>query len=135
MNSLSRFIIIDDDKFNNKICTVTLEKMSKDADIKTFTDPLAGFEYIASEYLHTSYSEPTILLLDLAMPGMDGWEFLNRFDKLDNAIKNQIKIYILSSSEDRRDMEKADADSNVTKYLIKPLNKDAAGLITHFPGK
>jgi CheY-like chemotaxis protein len=129
MNIPSRFIIIDDDKLNNKICSVTLHKVSNDADIKSFTDPVAGFEYIAEEYSRTNYDTPTILLLDLAMPGIDGWEFLKRFDKLDDTIKKQIKIYILSSSEDKRDMEKAEADKHVTKYLIKPLNKDAIEII------
>jgi len=135
MNTLPHFIIIDDDKLNNKICTVTLEKISKDADIKTFTDPEAGFNYIVSEYSNTYNDKPTVLLLDLAMPGMDGWEFLHRFDELDAAIKQQIKIFILSSSEDKRDMEKAHANANVIEYLIKPLNKHTVELITSWAGK
>ncbi len=134
MDLLPRFIIIDDDKLNNKICTVTLEKISKSINIKTFTDALAGFEYITAQYTHTTFDEPTVLLLDLAMPGMDGWEFLHRFDELDASIKKQIKIYILSSSEDRRDMEKADANPNVTQYLVKPLNKHTVDLITNLAG-
>jgi two-component system, chemotaxis family, chemotaxis protein CheY len=130
MDILPRFIIIDDDELNNKICTISLEKVSKHADIKSFTDSVAGFEYIAREYSETNYAAPTVLLLDLTMPGMDGWEFLKRFGKLDTAIKRQIKIYILSSSEDQRDMEKAIADEHVTRYLIKPLNKESLKIIT-----
>lgn len=131
MNISTRFIIIDDDEFNNKICTVTIEKISKEVDIKTFLDPLEGFIHIVTEYGKSGNSDTAILFLDINMPVMNGWEFLERFEELDPAIKKRIKIYILSSSVDKRDMERAKANKNVQHYLIKPLTKETIRLVTH----
>ena len=132
MNVSTRFIVIDDDEFNNKICSVTLEKIAKDADIKTFLSPVEGFQYIAEEYSRTDNNEANaILFLDINMPVMNGWQFLERFAELEDDVKKRIKIYILSSSVDKRDIEKAKADKNVMHYLIKPLTKETIRLITY----
>jgi response regulator RpfG family c-di-GMP phosphodiesterase len=58
------------------------------------------------------------------MPTWSGWDFLDKFEMLDAQIKNQIKVYMLSSSVDPKDMEKAKANSNVVDYIVKPLNRD-----------
>ena len=131
MNVTTRFIVIDDDEFNNKICSVTLEKIAKDADVKTFQDPVVGFDHIATAYAGADNDTSAILFLDINMPVMNGWEFLERFDQLEEDTKKRIKIYILSSSIDKRDIEKAKADKNVVHYLIKPLTKETIRLITH----
>ena len=131
MNVSTRFIVIDDDEFNNKICTVTLEKIDKEANIKTFLSPVEGFAHIVTEYSRTDNNENAVLFLDINMPVMNGWEFLDRFDELDASIKNRLKIYILSSSVDKRDIEKAKANKNVVHYLIKPLTKETIRLITY----
>jgi CheY-like chemotaxis protein len=131
MNVTTRFIVIDDDEFNNKICSVTLEKIAKDADVKTFQNPLEGFDHIATEYAGLDNDATAILFLDINMPVMNGWEFLERFEELEPDTKKRIKIYILSSSVDKRDIEKAKADKNVVHYLIKPLTKETIRLITY----
>ena len=131
MNVTTRFIVIDDDEFNNKICSVTLEKIAKDADVKTFQNPLEGFDHIATQYAGAENDATAILFLDINMPVMNGWEFLERFNELDEDTKKRIKIYILSSSVDKRDIEKAKADKNVVHYLIKPLTKETIRLITY----
>ena len=131
MNVSTRFIVIDDDDFNNKICSVTIEKISKDADIKTFLDPVEGFAHIVSEYSRADHNATAVLFLDINMPVMNGWEFLERFEELDASIKNRVKIYILSSSVDKRDIEKAKKNKNVVHYLIKPLTKETIRLITY----
>ncbi len=131
MNVSTRFIVIDDDEFNNKICTVTLEKIAKDANIKTFLSPVEGFSHLSTEYSRTDHDANAVLFLDINMPVMNGWEFLERFEELDPAIKKRVKIYILSSSVDKRDIEKAKANKNVMHYLIKPLTKETIRLITY----
>jgi len=131
MNVSTRFIIIDDDDFNNKICTVTIEKISKDTNIKTFLDPVEGFAHIVSEYSRTDHNATAVLFLDINMPMMNGWAFLDRFDELDESIKKRVKIYILSSSVDKRDIAKAKANKNIVHYLIKPLTKETIRLITY----
>lgn len=131
MSISTRFIIIDDDEFNNKICTVTIEKISQDADIKTFMDPLEGFVHIVTEYAKPNHDATAILFLDINMPVMNGWEFLDRFEELDEQVKKRIKIYILSSSVDKRDMERAKANKNVQHYLVKPLTRETIRLVTH----
>ena len=131
MNVSTRFIVIDDDDFNNKICTVTIEKIAKDAHIKTFLSPVEGLAYITSEYSKADHSATAVVFLDINMPVMNGWEFLERFDELDESIKNRLKIYILSSSVDKRDMDKAKANKHVVHYLVKPLTKETIRLVTY----
>src|SRR5437764_5806141 len=113
MSTATRFVIIDDDVLNNKICTVTLKKIFHDADIKTFLDSVVGFDYIATEYAANDQEPNLVLFLDLSMPAMDGWEFLEKFDLLDEAIKKRIKIYVLSSSDYKKDIDRARANKHV----------------------
>ncbi len=125
------FIVIDDDAINNKICRTVIEKIYVDSDVNTFTDPIAGFEYIVSEYSKPENENNAILFLDINMPVMDAWEFLNLFDRLDDAVRNKITIFMLSSSVNKSDMERAMSNRNVSYYLIKPLTKESIKLITN----
>ncbi len=119
-----RFIVIDDDPFNNKICKLFLRKYFGDVAVETFTEPETALSYLANN--HTPSVEPSIVLLDINMPTMTGWEFLDEYDLLDVTIKNSLKLYILSSSVDERDKERATQNKNVEDYLIKPLTTDVA---------
>ena len=65
-----------------------------------------------------------LLFLDINMPTMSGWEFLEHFEKLDENVKHKIKVFILSSSVDSRDKRKAFTYGSVSDYIIKPLTKN-----------
>ena len=129
MSTATRFIIVDDDVLNNRICTLTLEKIYSEAEIKTFLDPVEGFEQLVSEAKQENDSR-IVLFLDIAMPSMDGWEFLERFDDLDTSIKEKIRIYMLSSSDNSKDIERAMANKHIVHYLVKPFTKKTIRLIT-----
>jgi len=127
VNTLSnQFILIDDDPINNIISKITIELVLGDARIQSFIDPSQGFAYIKSS---SQDSHKTVLLLDLNMPILNGWEFLDRFDSLPGPLKNSFQIYILSSSVDDRDRERSYANKNVVDFLVKPLTKDAVASI------
>ena len=123
-----RFVVVDDDPLNNALCHVIIKTTIAEADIKTFTIPEKVLEYIASEYSRNG--NEAILLLDLNMPTMSAWEFLEEFEKFDEKVKNRLKIYILSSSVDPRDIERASADKNVFDYIVKPLTSEIVNTIS-----
>ena len=70
-----------------------------------------------------SESLPEVIFLDIMMPHMDGFGFLEEFNKLLETVKGHCKIVMLSTSESFKDLNKANQDKNVYKFLNKPLNK------------
>jgi CheY-like chemotaxis protein len=70
---------------------------------------------------------PELILLDLNMPVMDGWQFLDTFTQLPNTYP--ITIYIVSSSLSYEDFKKAKSYENVTNYIIKPVTPDTLKVI------
>lgn len=63
--------------------------------------------------------QPDVILLDLNMPIWDGWQFLDEFTKIPN--ENKITIYLITSSVDPADVEKAKNYDAVSSYIIKPI--------------
>ena len=66
---------------------------------------------------------PELILLDLNMPVMDGWQFLDEFTKI--KIDKKITLYIVSSSIDNEDFNKAETYEVVSNYIVKPITMDA----------
>lgn len=62
---------------------------------------------------------PDLILLDLNMPIMDGWDFLDEFTQI--PCKKKITIYIITSSIDSEDLKKAKTYTNVSNYILKPI--------------
>ena len=92
-------------------------------EVEAFTNPKDALKYIDDQYTEQRTGK-TILLLDINMPIMSGWEFLERFDSFGKKVKGCIDIYILSSSVDPRDKDRSYSNKNVKDYLLKPLSVD-----------
>ena len=118
--AINRFIIIDDDPLSNLICKLTLDVALGNTTVEMFASGEEGLNYFKS-LSECATIEPSILLLDINMPVMSGWEFLSRFDDLPEMLKRNIKIYILSSSVDPRDRERSYSNKNVKNHFVKPL--------------
>ncbi|MFP5042691.1 response regulator [Parasediminibacterium sp. JCM 36343] len=67
---------------------------------------------------------PEVILLDLNMPGMNGWEFFEAFEKRYPQYIEKTKIFILSSSINPADISKAKTEKNIVAFLEKPLDVD-----------
>jgi CheY-like chemotaxis protein len=83
----------------------------------------------ALEYLRTNENIPenipNIIFLDINMPVVDGFIFLYEFDKFNERVKNKCKIIILSSSDNKRDIDKIVNDNHVIRFITKPLTEIA----------
>lgn len=114
--------IIDDDKIYVNLVKkiIEIKKLSKNLLIfKNGKEALDHFKLILENA--TEDVLPDIIFLDINMPVMDGWEFLNEFIKIKNNFEKKITLYVVSSSIDPRDLERAKSFNLVTDYLIKPI--------------
>jgi two-component system, chemotaxis family, chemotaxis protein CheY len=118
------FIVIDDDDVNNVLCNITISSVASNASVKTFNRPTEGLEFIRNEYSDLEEIKPTIIFLDINMPIWSGWDFLDYFCKENEKVQQQIKIYLLSSSVDPKDFERAKAHQKVEDLIVKPLTKE-----------
>jgi two-component SAPR family response regulator len=118
------FIIVDDDPLNNSICELLIRKVFKSSDIKLFIWPETALEFISKEYGKADANNPTILFLDIDMPTLNGWDFLNEFKNFSDSIQQQFTIFIVSSSVNKHDKEKAAKYKFVSGFISKPLTKD-----------
>ncbi|MEL6256610.1 MAG: response regulator [Bacteroidota bacterium] len=131
MSVVNRVMIIDDDEINNFICVKNL-KDSGFSDEASFC--LRGKDGL-EELKNASPEEiPDVIFLDINMPLMNAWEFLEEYNKLAADFKKEVKLFILSSSVYKRDIAKSSEYANVTDYIIKPLNKATLDKVreTHF---
>ncbi len=134
MSYFKDFVIIDDDIINNKLCRKIIEKTYPDAEITDFTNAREGLDFIIEKYTRNA-DEKVIVLLDISMPIMNAWEFLDVFDTLKTDLKERVKIHILSSSINKNDMMRAQTNPDVEYYLIKPLTKESIMLIVNVLNK
>jgi CheY-like chemotaxis protein len=83
----------------------------------------------ALEYLEANENNPEalpeVIFLDINMPIVDGFVFLFEFERFNDALKKKCKIAILSSSDNKRDIERIVDNDYVVKYITKPLTQDA----------
>jgi len=115
-------LLIDDDDAVNMLNTIILRKSGLADNIVAVQSGEKGLEAL-SEFL-TENKWPGIIFVDINMPGICGWEFIERFKKDFVQFKEKCLICVLSSSLDPRDRENAKNSDMVDSYLSKPLSID-----------
>ncbi len=114
-----KYIFIDDEPIFNMISKTKLQQMDVNADVLTFDSGMDALKYFA-ENVNLVSKEKLIIFLDINMPEMDGFDFLQEFnDKFDTSI--QAIIFMLSSSIDSGDKEKAFQYPLVKNFHTKPF--------------
>ncbi|WP_298893151.1 response regulator [uncultured Psychroserpens sp.] len=117
--------IIDDDSIYVNLIRKIIETKKLCDNLLVFNDGKDGIEYFETilQNLEDEFI-PEVILLDLNMPVMDGWEFIERFTAIRNKIKKTITLYVVSSSINQSDIAKAKSLSSVKNYLVKPVEID-----------
>jgi CheY-like chemotaxis protein len=121
MDNACSFIVIDDNPVNVMISEFIIRKVYDQAHIISFGIAPPALQYIEEEYSKPGSDKNTILFLDLHMPDMDGFEFLEIFMQLSPFIQKQIKIIVLSATADERELNKARAYTCVKDTREKPF--------------
>jgi len=119
-----RFLLVDDDVLNNVLTKMILKKSFDKVHINVFNVAEDGLEFMKTEPINKSSEGKTTLFLDINMPTISAWDYLAAFDSFDASIKEQYDIYILSSSVDPKDINRAKENPLVADFIEKPINKD-----------
>lgn len=123
MKKINILYLVDDDEIYQFLTSEVISSTQLVNQLKFFSNGKEAIEHI--EKIKDSPDElPEVILLDLFMPVLDGWGFLEKYTALKPRLGKKIVIYIISSSIDPGDIEKANSISEVTEYIIKPLTRD-----------
>lgn len=122
MNKIKNVSIVDDDELFQFVMRQHLERLGMVENIHKFSDGEQALNYIRSNLQHPELL-PELILLDVNMPYMDGWQFMREYVKLELPAGINIKIYVLSSSTHESDLQKAKEFPSLAGYLVKPIGK------------
>jgi CheY-like chemotaxis protein len=124
--------LIDDDGLVNFLNQEIIKDSYPTKNVRCFESATEALETI-KEMINSSNSQlPQLILVDINMPVMDGWEFLAAFDRLPKNTLKDCKVIMHTSSIDPRDVEKAKTFSCVIDYIAKPLTIQSMSKIFTF---
>lgn len=121
MNSKKHLCIIDDDKIYQFTIKKTLELKQAFDRLSFFDDGLAAINFI-KDNLRDQSEIPDIILLDIKMPNMNGWDFLEEFLAIKPLINKDLDLFLVTSSIDYRDRERAQDYSHISEFKVKPIS-------------
>lgn len=118
----TRFVLVDDDKICNTIAKFGVLKLNPDAEVQVYSDPEIALETIQQEVITETEDIKTIILLDINMPILSGWDFLDSLARRGEEFCRRFTIIMLSSSIDHNELQKANSHPLLSGFLSKPLN-------------
>jgi CheY-like chemotaxis protein len=118
MKKINLACLIDDDPVHVFLSKKYLKKTGMIENLMVFQNGKVAFDNLTA-IVQEGGELPKIILLDLNMPIWDGWQFLDEFIKIPT--KEEITIFILSSSISQRDIDKAREYNQVSNYIVKPI--------------
>lgn len=118
MESNPTFLLIEDNLIDQLVTKQLLKKMLNVDQVFVANNGLEGLQWIIK---NKNTRQEIIILLDIQMPTMNGFEFLELFETLNEEIKKDIQIYVLSSTLDADEIEEIKKSSYVTGFLNKPF--------------
>jgi CheY-like chemotaxis protein len=133
---LDLIIFIDDDIATNFLHQRSADHAECAKEVKTFLSAVDALEYLKNDKSE-DYVRPNLIFLDINMPVMNGWEFIEEYEKLNESQKSDFVLVMLTTSLNPLDKIKAKELNLISDFENKPLTSD--GLInivkTHFPEK
>lgn len=117
-----KIYIVDDDEIFQFTTRKMFQYLGQREGVESISNGQVAIDKL-KDHRTDSESLPDLILLDINMPIMDGWDFLQQYDTIKKSLSKEIKIYMISSSVDDRDLERAERNENITKYISKPVDE------------
>jgi len=121
MKTLKCIMLVDDNPNDNFFHERVIRKCNAAELVVVRQSGMSALEYLRSE--REGELRPDLIFLDINMPGMNGWEFLEKFEQLDPISKSGLVVVILTTSENPDD--RAKADEMHARFTTKPLTPEA----------
>lgn len=121
MDQIKNVLLIDDEHLFNFINKEIIKMETFAGTVNSHMNAKKALQELKTLSECGSLGFPEVIFLDINMPVMDGWEFLQEFEKLPEPVISKCKVYILSSSIDPSDVEKSKSYKSVKDFFSKPL--------------
>ncbi|MBD1394250.1 response regulator [Mucilaginibacter glaciei] len=121
-NKTVSILLVDDDEINNFISIKLIKKALLNTDIMACLNGKFAIDTLSDIQRKDPAQLPDYILLDINMPIMNGWEFLDEYKRLNLDPLSKSKIFIISSSVFSNDINKARSYPLVKDFVSKPLN-------------
>ena len=121
---LEKILCIDDDPITLMLCKMVITKALFSNEIATAKNGEEALKYYDNLKTTFTIKKPQLIFLDLNMPVMNGWEFLDSFVTAEYSEYHDTKVIILSSTIDPQDLEKSKKYPMVIDFLSKPISKE-----------
>jgi CheY-like chemotaxis protein len=118
------FVLIDDNEIDLFLHERVLRLQGISSRVYPFSAASKALTYLETFREHVDAYPETVILLDLMMPEMDGFDFLDHFENFPTELKKKTRIFIVSSSLDFGDMSRCEAHQRIERTLNKPLLAD-----------
>tara|TARA_R110002051_G_scaffold5851_3_gene29347 strand:- start:1182 stop:1619 length:438 start_codon:yes stop_codon:yes gene_type:complete len=126
--SIKSVLLVDDDPAATFINKVFIRNLPLDVEVYSATDGKDALDLLDEMSISLNGEQsfiPCLLILDISMPVMDGWEFLDAYtQRYSQEIKNKITIVVTTMSEDERDIIKASNNPMIKEFVHKPLSDE-----------
>ena len=113
-------MIVDDNELDSFVLKNILSANGFTSEAVLMADARSALDYLKA---NTSEKLPRIIFLDIMMPGMDGFEFLEHFEKLPQEVRDKCRIILISTSESFKDLNRANKNRFVYRFLNKPITE------------
>lgn len=115
--------LVDDDKIFQLTASRMLQAVQPATQILQFGNGEEALHFL-QQNAADSKNLPDFIFLDINMPFVDGWMFLQDYARVKKSLRKQLIIYMTSSSIDPRDVDRAKRNADIQGYVIKPLTKE-----------
>ncbi len=120
---LNCLMLIDDDETTNFIHNIVIKKVDCAENVVIMQDGTLALDYLGS-IDKAKYVKPDLIFLDINMPAMNGWEFLEEYSRLDAKLKGQVVIVMLTTSLNPDDEKRANKMEAIDDFHNKPLTRE-----------